>query len=495
MNSPKALLERDQVYLKGALSACVITFFGLKFVEFLSIYLIMTSHGMLAHSLAALEQPLKYHKTKRDNVRQQYVFHNLNGGSVRKLVDTYNGSSGGEMESWCETHLTFSTTMKDWGITTGPLKFEKYPLFLSDHARTIWDQEKSNANGMSNNEFNNCVQWLVTRIAGPNPCDKCSEYLILESAVNRPYKVDVYMHASRLETLFTYHDMLPGNTPKMMTNTEEAVLKRKRILFFSFPPEWQSEFNRRYPHGYADPQVSWNDIVEYMRGLRIYLSEKKQLDERRAERRRQRSGRTQQDNNRTGRRPNYRSMQNRPYPTAQNYRRYPSQGTNQFQRNLNNNNRFQARQGGGRFQTNQGAPTRNQGNRNQNGGRPNFSRNRNQNFQRQQQHSNEQHYLADTNPNQFQGQEHANEQSYSNEQVGDANDQDWSYPEMDTPDGSAECGTELYNSDFYNQNNHYHHPQMDYHMNDEHHYSQVGQPDLGPYEFDDSYYYDEDHAN
>ena len=97
----------------------------------------MTSHGMLARSLAALEQLLKYQKTKRENVRQQYVFHNLNGGSVRKLVDTYDGSTGGEMESWCETNMTFVTMMKDWGITIGPLKFEKYPSFLSNQAKTI----------------------------------------------------------------------------------------------------------------------------------------------------------------------------------------------------------------------------------------------------------------------------------------------------------------------------------------------------------------------
>ena len=54
----------------------------------------------------------------------------------------------------------------------------------------------------------------------------------------------------------------------------------------------------------------------------------------------------------------------------------------------------------------------------------------------------EHHYLSNMNEQQNQNQ------SYANEAVNDTNDQECSYPEMGTPERSAETGTKMYNHDY-----------------------------------------------
>ena len=305
------------------------------------------------------------------------------------------------------------------------------------------------------------------------------------------------MHASRLETLFHYHDMLPGNTSKMMANNDEAALKRKRILFHSFPADWQIEFNKQYPNGYADPTVQWNTIVEFMRGWRVYLNAKKTSEERRAERRRGPGQRNQQGYQSSGRnnrgyRP-YRnsstsSNQNRPYPNYQNYPRYQgNQGNAQrnFQPRGNFQRNFQHRGNGGRFQNNFRRNNGGQGQRNQQQ-RSNF--NRNDQRQVQQQHNMEQHYS-------FVGQgEH---ELYMND--GDAIDQSWSNPDGANPEWNAEGSTEMYNNEqqndqYYYSNTQQEQSQFDNNTDDHFYFQHEETPqDFANPQFDDAYYYDQDY--
>ena len=453
----------------------------------------MTSHGMLTRSIRTFDQPLKYKRVER-TPRSQTIYHTVNGDKLRKSIRTYDAADPSDMEPWCEMFIDFSTTMSDWEVTTGPPKFQFYKEYLEGQARNIWDQERARATGTSVVQFNQCVERFVTRIVGPRPRDTCSRYLNSESAVSKPYATDVYTHASRLETLFTYHDLLPGNVPKLMTNTEEAIIKRKTILFKSFPHEWQIEYNNKNPQGIEDPDVSWHDIVEFMRGHRKYIHARKQAEEQRASRRQARSDGNRNPRSHGNRNRNFQFHRNqashRPYPSYQgNWNNFQRPSNFQGQRGQNNYNpNFQPRGQGGQFQPRRGYGQRNQGQRNF--GNQNF---RNANQQRQS-NSSQQHYLQDVNVS-SQAEAEAfmmmNENNTEYENNGDTVDQSWSSPDGTYPDGNAESGAELHNYEMNYPDN-----QMYFSNNNidqQNEQSEYNEDTHGPCNFDDAYYYDHDY--
>mmetsp|Transcript_1730 Transcript_1730/g.3806 ORF Transcript_1730/g.3806 Transcript_1730/m.3806 type:complete len:290 (+) Transcript_1730:31-900(+) len=282
-------------------------------------------------------------------------------------------------------------------------------------------------------------------------------------------KESVRAHYRRLDLLFTYNDMLPGNSPLLCSETAASLRLRKKLIFATFPPKWQQMFIQQ-KGDISENAIQEGQIVSFMKNTKALMDASFTSQERVRERTgRARNGPRYQGprGGRGGRGRGGRFGFNRPrLPPSQpypNYQGFRSQNQNYQNRNYYQGNpqaqqRFPPRNYGGRYGNYQGG--RNQGNRNQGNRAPMNAPGRGYYNNRPQQHYAESHF---------------NHQEAGNSFV----------PEGNVPDGNQ--GGMPYaeaHGAGQDQQEHYHHQVRQYAQqpSDGYYYGDQGQY------FDDSYY-------
>lgn len=213
------------------------------------------------------DQPLTYKIPDELGLERAKLVLEDDGFTRKKDIHTWNATNGKNLEGFCKVYSEFNVVMRDWGYANnGARRFEGFRQFLADRPRTIFDvRSQINRNDLGNNvaAFNRTVSDLAERIAGDNPRDQASEYILDPHYMRKRHSEDVFTHGSRLELLFSYHDLLPGTTPSIQGNNIEQVRRRKMLLFHSFPLEWQSSY-AQYRGPPNNDSVTWQNILQYM---------------------------------------------------------------------------------------------------------------------------------------------------------------------------------------------------------------------------------------
>ena len=213
--------------------------------------------------------PLTYKKPKSsDTIYEKKVTFSDGAGRLhsKKLVP-WTAGQGKNLESFCEMWNEFKFLQAEWGFEngpgSGPAKFQVFRQCIDKRARNQWDSISRNVTVQNNLNFQNAVHQLIETCGTTNPRDKVTEYLENPQCVRKRRDIDVHVHGARLELLLFYHDMLPRNTPELCGDNEARKLKRKMILFRSFPEEWQENFvrNNDEPH---NPNITWQFILQKM---------------------------------------------------------------------------------------------------------------------------------------------------------------------------------------------------------------------------------------
>lgn len=347
------------------------------------------------------DQPLLY-KAEEESGETVEIYLTINGQEHKRKVRSYSGRNA-NLEPWCKMHLSFEGICSNWNIeNNGPRKFEVYSQLLDENALSTWNLILDQEPARNNDAFNDAINIFVLEMSSGNPRNKAAQYFETHEVRKRRGN-DVQEHYRRLKQLFTYHDMLPGNSPFLNDQTPEALRLRKKILCSSFPDAWGKAFNTMTMRELEDPTVDEKTLINFMQQ---WKNKTDSLDAQR-QRIRQGSGRggrmSYQGRGRYQGPPrsqgrgrgyygrgyhNYRPRyQSQPYSSiSQGYSNY--QGNNPFQRYPPSYNNFRGRGnyrgGGNNFR---GYSPRQAGNRNQgNGGNRAPMGNTGRGYQQPQQH-------------------------------------------------------------------------------------------------------------
>ena len=181
--------------------------------------------------------PLTYKKPKaKESIYEKKVtFLDTTGTRHNKKIVPWIADQGKNLESFCEMWNEFKFLEAEWGFEnghgSGPAKFQVFRQCVDKRARNQWDSIARTVAVQNSVNFHNAVKQLIETCGTINPRDKVTEYLENPQCVRKRRDIDVHVHGARLELLFFYHDMLPGNTPDLCGDDEAKVLKRKMILF------------------------------------------------------------------------------------------------------------------------------------------------------------------------------------------------------------------------------------------------------------------------
>ena len=126
----------------------------------------------------------------------------INGAVRSQKVNTFDATTGCDLEPWCEIHDDFKNLMNSWNVNNGAKMFEAYDSFVDGEASNQWKEIKRNANGQSIVEFERCVQEFVKTFSGPNVRETANAFLNDSDKVQKAFHLDVRAHARRLQTLF-----------------------------------------------------------------------------------------------------------------------------------------------------------------------------------------------------------------------------------------------------------------------------------------------------
>ncbi|KAL3932826.1 MAG: hypothetical protein SGBAC_010667 [Bacillariaceae sp.] len=179
------------------------------------------------------DQPLCY-KTEEDNAGFLEVYLTVNDQDHKRKLRSYSGRDA-NLEPWCKMHILFQNLCKNWGIdNNGPKKVEVYSQLLDENAATTWNIILAQNPARNNEAFADAVDLFVRKMSNGNPSNKAALYFETAEVCKR-HGENVQLHYRRLKTLFTYHDMLPGNSPFLDDMSPEALCLRKKFLCVSFP--------------------------------------------------------------------------------------------------------------------------------------------------------------------------------------------------------------------------------------------------------------------
>src|SRR5210317_891982 len=282
-------------------------------------------------------------KPKETIYEKKVTFTDFHGHFLSKKIVPWVADQGKNLEAFCEMWNEFKCLQEEWGFANGqgagPAKFQVFRQCVDKRARNQWDSIARSVVTHNNANFQTAVNQLIETCGTTNPRDKVTEYLENPQCVRKRRDTDVHVHGARLELLFFYHDMLPGNTPDLTGDDDASVLKRKMILFKSFPEEWQENFvrNNHEPH---NTNVTWQLILQKMELEKNAWDRKAQA--RASSLRRNgagrghgtsRGGHAGRSHAGRGGRGHSRPPQYRPYPNFQQHHRNYQQGQGGYQMN------------------------------------------------------------------------------------------------------------------------------------------------------------------
>lgn len=165
----------------------------------------------------------------------------------------FSGKEGAE--GLIYVYKAFKNAAKYLVFDEGEELFFNWELCLVSTAEENWktlmdvvdDQEKTP------DFFEECFQFYLLKYCTADARDVLIDYLKTFSC-KKPHDADVRVHGDRIRSLCVLANSLPGTMPEL----NEAM--RKKILFDTFPGEWQIEFHKS--RVYAD--ASEQDIMDFM---------------------------------------------------------------------------------------------------------------------------------------------------------------------------------------------------------------------------------------
>jgi len=193
----------------------------------------------------------------------------LQGFQQSKKLVPWTAEHGKNLETFSQMWNEYKNLEIEWNFGgnhagSGPTKFQVFRQCVDKRARNMWDAiSRTPPVNQTSANFYNKINELIRGCGTNNPRDKVTEYLENAQCVRKRRDTDVFTHGARLELLFFYHDMLPGNTLELIGDDPKRVLKRKKILFRSFPEEWQENCIRNHdnPNNATD---TWQFILQKM---------------------------------------------------------------------------------------------------------------------------------------------------------------------------------------------------------------------------------------
>ena len=178
------------------------------------------------------DQPLRY-KAEEDIWDTVEIYLTILGQEHKRKLRSFSGRNA-NLEPWCKMHLSFESICKNWSIeNNGPRKFEVYSKLLDENALSTWNLILDQYPARNNDAFNAAIDIFVREMSSGNPRNKAAQYFETPE-VRKRHGDDGQEHYRRLNQLFTYHDMLPGNSPFLNDQTPEALRLNKKFLCASF---------------------------------------------------------------------------------------------------------------------------------------------------------------------------------------------------------------------------------------------------------------------
>jgi len=188
-------------------------------------------------------------------------------GQKKKLLP-WAAENGVNLEYYCEMISEFEILQDEWGFANGPgsgaNKFKVFRQLLTRNALNLWDPIVTE-HGFPRNavNFKKCQELLVESVANEKPRNRATQYLENRELIGKRIGVTCAEHGARLANLFRMHDLLPGDTASFMGNEPHKLLRRKMILFNSFPEAWRQEFIKQHDEPHYD-RNTWQKILRKM---------------------------------------------------------------------------------------------------------------------------------------------------------------------------------------------------------------------------------------
>ena len=155
-------------------------------------------------------------------------------------------------------------------------KWDQFDDVLDQVSEKKWDSQTKNiaANQRTNNRFDTEIEEFIQSYAqDPNPKDILLKYI--KDKCKKPYKKSSQEHADRMISLISFANELRGTEPDVDEDN------RKKIIFESFPNQWQLDFKK------SGKTVVGSDLTEIISYMNLCKGE---ADEKESSRKRKASG-------------------------------------------------------------------------------------------------------------------------------------------------------------------------------------------------------------
>ena len=139
--------------------------------------------------------------------------------------------------------------------TEGEELFNNFDACLSDNAQEQWENITSELVDRSVDSFNNAFQRFLRQYCDSRARDDMFDYLTRSDEIQKKHNADCRTHGERIRTLVRRCNALPGTINLIDPNQE------KKILFQSYPEDWQMSFERS-GRDYATATLT--DIMSFM---------------------------------------------------------------------------------------------------------------------------------------------------------------------------------------------------------------------------------------